>query len=91
MYKTNRQLKTPIILFARIFLLKARQGTPPPQNGSTLLTFLIGFSENTYSLGGVPSGPRTLLGFQSAKPKHLKGKKTIGAFETSTSNRLPSG
>ena len=24
-------------------------------------------------MGGVPSGPRTLLGCQSAKPKHLKG------------------
>ena len=25
------------------------------------------------TVGGVPSGPRTLLGCQSAKPKHLKG------------------
>ena len=25
------------------------------------------------TVGGVPSGPRKLLGCQSAKPKHLKG------------------
>ena len=28
-----------------------------------------------HNSGGVPSGPRTLLGCQSTKPKHLKGKK----------------
>ena len=27
------------------------------------------------SVGDVPSGPRKLLGYQSTKPKHLKGKK----------------
>ena len=29
------------------------------------------------SVGDVPSGPRKLLGYQSTKPKHLKGKKKV--------------
>ena len=36
------------------------------------------------TVGGVPSGPRTPLGCQSAKPKHLKVKKrpqTQGTFQ----------